>query len=53
MCVREKMTQLTTVETETTSQLQPGKIDLNTEEVAYNNCYYEIYPDGSYAWICW
>jgi hypothetical protein len=23
------------------------------QQVAYNYCYYEIYPDGSYYWVCW
>jgi hypothetical protein len=49
----ERATELTTVETENASQLELSQIDSNTEEVANNICYWEVYPDGSYAWICW
>ena len=49
----ERVTELTTVETEDTSQLELSQLDSDTEEVANNICYYEYYSDGSYAWICW
>lgn len=48
-----RITELTTVETETMPQLESLQIESEAEELAYNYCYYEYYPDGSYAWVCW
>lgn len=49
----DNITELTTVETETTQQLDSVQIDSEAEEVAYSTCYWEYYYDGSYAWVCW
>jgi hypothetical protein len=55
----DNITELTTVETETTPQLESLQVEseAEAEEVAYypssTTCYYEYYPDGSYAWVCW
>ena len=39
---------------------EPSQLDINTsiqvqedQQIAYNYCYYEIYWDGSYYWICY
>ena len=37
---------------------EPSQLNLSTQvqedqQVAYNYCYYEVYPDGSYYWICY
>ena len=50
---QDGITQLTTVETETTPQLESVQIDSEAEEVAYNYCYWETYADSSTYWVCW
>lgn len=39
---------------------EPSQLDIDSftqiqedQQVAYNYCYYEIYWDGSYYWVCY
>ena len=48
----DSITELTTVENETTPQLESVQLESEAEEIAYN-CYYEYYPNGTYYWVCW
>lgn len=52
----EPIDTLTTSEETQSTQLDEFVPELSEasqeQQVAYNECYYEIYPDGSYFWIC-
>ena len=49
----DKITRLTTVDTENVPQNQSLKINSETKELAYRSCYWETYSDGSTYWVCW
>ena len=47
-----------TFSSETFAEHSQLDIDLSTQiqedqQVAYNYCYYEVYWDGSYYWVCY